>query len=138
MAEVRGRRRTLVGRVTSNKMEKTIVVAVEVVHKHRLYGRPIRRTHKFKAHDATNQCNPGDMVEIRESRPLSREKRWVVTQLIKTGHEEIPIIDQTVVQAEPTAATPALAPEPEAETPPVAAEAEPESETGAAGEEATQ
>lgn len=101
MAETRSRRRVLVGRVTSSKMEKTVVVAVEVVHKHRLYGRPIRRTHKFKAHDATNQCSPGDMVEIRESRPLSREKRWVVARLIKTGHEEIPIIDQTVPPAAP-------------------------------------
>jgi len=96
MAQSRGRRRTLVGRVTSAKMDKTVVVAVEVVHKHRLYGRPIRRTHKFKAHDAANTCHPGDRVEIRESRPLSREKRWVVARLIKSGHEEIPIIDQTV------------------------------------------
>ena len=86
------------GRVTSAKMNKTIVVAVEVVHKHRLYGRPIRRTHKFKAHDETNRCNAGDMVEIRENRPLSREKRWVVARLVRTGHEEIPIIDQTVQQ----------------------------------------
>ena len=105
MAETRGRKRTLVGRVTSSKMEKTIVVAVEVVHKHPLYGRPIRRTHKFKAHDSTNQCQPGDMVEIRENRPLSREKRWVVARLIKTGHVEIPIIDQTVIApAEPAPA----------------------------------
>ena len=100
MAEARGRRRTLIGRVTSDKMDKTVVVAVEVVHKHRIYGRPIRRTHKFKAHDATNQYHPGDTVEIRESRPLSHEKRWVATRLIKTGHEEIPIIDQTVPQTE--------------------------------------
>ena len=105
MEEKRGRRRTLIGRVTSSKMDKTIVVAVEVVHKHRLYGRPIRRTHKFKAHDATNQLHAGDMVEIRESRPLSREKRWVVARLIKTGHEEIPIIDQTVPQVEPQVAS---------------------------------
>ena len=104
MAEMRGRRRTLVGRVTSSKMDKTVVVAVEVVHKHRLYGRPIRRTHKFKAHDAANQCHAGDMVEIRENRPISREKRWVVAQLIQTGHEEIPIIDQTTPQAAPPAA----------------------------------
>lgn len=95
MEDTRGRRRTLMGRVTSSKMDKTVVVAVEVVHKHRLYGRPIRRTHKFKAHDPTNQCHAGDMVEIRENRPLSREKRWVVARLIKTGHEDIPIIDQT-------------------------------------------
>jgi small subunit ribosomal protein S17 len=96
MEDTRGRRRTLLGRVTSSKMDKTVVVAVEVVHRHRLYGRQIRRTHKFKAHDATNQCHAGDMVEIRENRPLSREKRWVVARLIKTGHEDIPIIDQTV------------------------------------------
>ena len=83
MAEARGRRRTLVGRVTSSKMDKTVVVAVEVVHKHRIYGRPIRRTHKFKAHDATNQCHAGDMVEIRESRPLSREKRWVLSSILR-------------------------------------------------------
>jgi small subunit ribosomal protein S17 len=109
MAEARGRRRTLVGRVTSSKMDKTVVVAVEVVHKHPLYGRPIRRTHKFKAHDATNQCHAGDTVEIRENRPLSREKRWVVAQLIKTGHEEIPIIDQSVPQPEtPAVEAPAV------------------------------
>ena len=96
MAQSRARGRTLLGRVTSTKMDKTVVVAVEVVHKHPLYGRPIRRTHKFKAHDATNSCHAGDMVEIRESRPLSREKRWVVARLVKTGHEEIPIIDQTL------------------------------------------
>jgi len=116
MAETRGRRRTLIGRVTSAKMDKTAVVAVEVVHRHQLYGRQIRRTHKFKAHDATNQCHAGDMVEIRESRPLSREKRWVVARLIKTGHEEIPIIDQTVVQIEPQAVPqPETEPEPEPE-----------------------
>jgi len=104
MAETRGRRRTLTGRVTSAKMDKTVVVAVEVVHKHQLYGRQIRRTHKFKAHDPANQCNAGDMVEIRENRPLSREKRWVVARLLKTGHEEIPIIDQSVPQPAPEAA----------------------------------
>jgi small subunit ribosomal protein S17 len=93
--DVRGRRRTLVGHVTSDKMDKTVVVAVEVQRKHRLYGRAIRRTHKFKAHDPTNQFHVGDVVEIRESRPLSREKRWVVSKLIKTGHEEIAIIDPT-------------------------------------------
>lgn len=95
MADARGRRRVLTGRVTSDKMEKTIVVAVEVVHKHALYGRPIRRTHKFKAHDPTNRCHVGDVVEIRENRPLSREKRWVVSTLVKSGHADIPIIDET-------------------------------------------
>jgi len=76
-------------------MDKTVVVAVEVVHTHRLYGRAIRRTHKFKAHDPANAYHIGDTVEIRESRPLSREKHWVVARLIKSGHEDIPIIDQS-------------------------------------------
>jgi small subunit ribosomal protein S17 len=93
--KVRGRRRALVGRITSDKMDKTVVVAVEVQRRHRLYGRAIRRTHKFKAHDRANRYHVGDMVEIRENRPLSREKRWVVSKLIKTGHEEIAIIDPT-------------------------------------------
>ena len=135
MAEARGRRRTLVGRVTSSKMDKTVVVAVEVVHKHRIYGRPIRRTHKFKAHDATNQCHAGDMVEIRESRPLSREKRWVVAQLIKTGHEEIPIIDQTVPQPTAEAAAspePAASPEAPESPEPAASPQAPESPEPAA------
>src|SRR5438552_12185395 len=96
MTEERGRRRTLVGFVSSDKMDKTVVVNVEVVRKHRLYGRPIRRTHKFKAHDPQNQFHPGDIVEIRESRPLSHEKRWVVARLLKSGQEEIAIVDPTM------------------------------------------
>jgi small subunit ribosomal protein S17 len=86
----------MVGTVTSDKMNKTVVVAVEVSRTHRLYGRTIRRTHKFKAHDERNQYHPGDLVEIREARPLSREKRWVVTRLLKSGQEEIPIADPTM------------------------------------------
>jgi small subunit ribosomal protein S17 len=95
MVAERGRRRTLVGRITSDKMDKTVVVAVEVVRRHRLYGRAIRRTHKFKAHDEQNQYHTDDMVEIRESRPLSREKHWVVARLLKSGHEAIEIVDPT-------------------------------------------
>ena len=76
-------------------MDKTIVVAVEVVRSHRLYGRAIRRTHKFKAHDAANACHTGDVVEIRENRPLSREKHWVVNRVVKRGHEEIALADVT-------------------------------------------
>lgn len=97
MPEERGRRRTVVGHVSGDKMDKTVVVAVEVLRRHSLYGRPIRRTHKFKAHDPENQYHVGDLVEIRASRPLSREKRWVVTRLVKSGQEEIPIADPTVV-----------------------------------------
>ena len=99
MAEARGNRRTLIGRVTSDKMDKTVVVAVDVLHTHPLYGRVIRRTHKFKAHDQSNRFHVGDMVEMRESRPLSREKRWVVSRLVKTGHEEIAIVDPTATQS---------------------------------------
>ena len=97
MPERPRRRRTMVGRVSGDKMDKTVVVAVEVLRKHALYGRPIRRTHKFKAHDPANQYHVGDLVEIREGRPLSREKRWVVTRLVKSGQEEISIADPTVV-----------------------------------------
>jgi len=68
-----------------------------------LYGRAIRRTHKFKAHDPANRYHVGDRVEIRESRPLSREKRWVVSKLVKSGHEEIPIVDPTAPEARTTA-----------------------------------
>jgi small subunit ribosomal protein S17 len=85
----------MIGTVTSDKMNKTVVVAVETSRNHRLYGRTIRRTHKFKAHDERNQCHNGDLVEIRESRPLSREKHWVVARLLKSGQEDIPIADPT-------------------------------------------
>ena len=60
-----------------------------------LYGRTIRRTHHFKAHDQVNGCHVGDVVEIRESRPLSREKHWVVSRILKSGHEVIAIVDPT-------------------------------------------
>jgi len=93
MAEERGRRRTLTGRVKSDKMDKTVVVAVDVVRRHAVYGRLIHRTKKFKAHDARNRAQVGDVVEIRESRPLSREKRWVVARILRGGREEIPIVE---------------------------------------------
>ena len=95
MADTRGRRRLLIGEVTSDKMDKTVVVAVEVFRRHPLYGRTIRRTHHFKAHDQVNGCHVGDLVEIRESRPLSREKNWVVSRILKSGHEVIAIVDPT-------------------------------------------
>ncbi len=76
-------RKTKQGRVVSDKMQKTVVVAVEHYRKHRLYGRMIRRTRRFKAHDEENSCRVGDQVEIAESRPMSREKRWVVTQILR-------------------------------------------------------
>ncbi len=86
MAELRAhelRRRTKQGRVVSNKMEKTVVVAVESMREHRLYGRNVRRTTKFKAHDEENRCQIGDVVIIAESRPISKEKHWVVREIVK-------------------------------------------------------
>ena len=86
MAELRPhelRRRTKMGRVVSNKMQKTVVVAVESMREHRLYGRNVRRTTRFKAHDEENRCQVGDVVIIAESRPISKEKHWVVREIVK-------------------------------------------------------
>jgi small subunit ribosomal protein S17 len=77
------RRRTKMGRVVSNKMEKTVVVAVESMRQHRLYGRNVRRTTRFKAHDEENRCQIGDIVIISESRPISKDKRWLVREIVK-------------------------------------------------------
>ena len=78
-------KRVLVGRVLSNRMDKTVVVRVERQRRHKLYGKVITTRTKFKAHDAENACQIGDMVKIIESRPLSREKRWVVTEILETA-----------------------------------------------------
>lgn len=82
MAE-RGNRKVLMGKVVSNKMDKTIVVAVEEHLRHPAYGKTIKKTNKFKAHDETNQCNIGDVVQIMETRPLSRDKRWRLVEVIQ-------------------------------------------------------
>ncbi len=71
-----------VGVVVSNKMDKTVVVAIENRSPHPKYGKIIVKTRKFKAHDQDNQCNEGDRVKIRETRPLSRDKHWIVTEII--------------------------------------------------------
>jgi small subunit ribosomal protein S17 len=76
-------KRVLVGRVLSNRMDKTVVVEVERRRRHRLYGKVIAMRKKYKAHDAENACEIGDLIEMVESRPLSREKRWVVTQILE-------------------------------------------------------
>ena len=80
---MRERRRVLVGRVLSNRMEKTVVVVVERRKRHRLYGKVISMRKKYKAHDAENACQIGDTVQMIESRPLSREKRWLVTDILE-------------------------------------------------------
>jgi small subunit ribosomal protein S17 len=79
------RRKSRQGRVVSDKMDKTVVVAIESRVRHPLYGRIVRRTKKFKAHDETNQFHVGDLVEIVECRPLSRDKTWRVSRLIEAA-----------------------------------------------------
>ena len=80
-------RKTKVGRVVSDKMDKTVVVAVDSYKKHRLYNKPMRVTRRFKAHDETNECREGDVVRIVESRPLSKEKHWVVGEILERGKQ---------------------------------------------------
>lgn len=79
----RNLRKTRVGTVVSDKMDKTVVVAINDNVKHPLYKKIIKRTVKFKAHDENNTCGIGDKVEIMETRPLSKDKRWRVTEIIK-------------------------------------------------------
>jgi small subunit ribosomal protein S17 len=88
MPDTRKPRRTKTGRVTSNKMNKTVVVAVELVTRHRLYGRTLRRTRNFKAHDEADRCQIGDTVIIAESRPISKDKHWVVQNILRRGTGE--------------------------------------------------
>jgi small subunit ribosomal protein S17 len=71
------------GKVVSDKMTKTVVVAVENLVRHPLYGRTLRRTTKFKAHDEKDECRVGDTVEITDCRPISREKRWRVSRIVE-------------------------------------------------------
>ena len=78
----RNLRKTRIGRVVSDKMDKTIVVAVEDKVKHPLYGKIVNRTYKLKAHDENNECRVGDTVRIVETRPLSRDKRWRVEKIV--------------------------------------------------------
>ncbi len=79
----RGRRKVRVGKVVSDKMDKTVVVAIETMVRHPLYGKIMRRTTRFKAHDPNNDCGVGDTVEIMETRPISKEKRWRVSRILE-------------------------------------------------------
>jgi small subunit ribosomal protein S17 len=76
------KRKTRIGYVVSNKMDKTVVVAVETLKRHPLYKKTFKKVVKYKAHDENNKCMPGDKVRIIETRPLSREKRWRVAEII--------------------------------------------------------
>jgi small subunit ribosomal protein S17 len=84
-AEKKSLTRTLVGRVVSNKMQKTVTVLVERRVKHPLYGKYIVKSNKYHAHDETDALNEGDVVEIAASRPLSRTKSWTVTRVVETA-----------------------------------------------------
>jgi small subunit ribosomal protein S17 len=81
--EERNSRKLRQGKVVSDKMDKTVVVEVANLVRHPLYGRTLRRTNKYKAHDETNDCHVGDTVEIMETRPLSRDKRWRVNRVVE-------------------------------------------------------
>ena len=85
VVEARKPRTQKIGRVVSNKMDKSVVVAVDFVRRHRIYNKRIPRTNKFVAHDPTNECNEGDLVRIEETRPLSKTKRWVVREILERG-----------------------------------------------------
>ena len=81
--EERGKRKVRVGTVVSDKMQKTVVVEVETMGRHPFYGKTVRRTKRFKAHDEENKCRIGDVVRIMETRPLSKEKRWRVVEILE-------------------------------------------------------
>lgn len=81
--EERNRRKVRIGKVVSNKMDKTIVVAVEKQVPHKIYKKRFKKTTKFKAHDENNECNIGDTVKIMETRPLSKEKRWRLVEILE-------------------------------------------------------
>ena len=79
----RNLRKTRVGKVVSNKMDKTIVVAVETHVKHPLYNKIVKRTYKLKAHDEENTCNIGDIVKVMETKPISKDKRWRLVEVME-------------------------------------------------------
>lgn len=83
MEQVRGYRKTRTGVVVSDKMDKTIVVAIKTKVRHPLYGKMVNRTRKFKAHDENNECGIGDTVKIMETRPISKDKHWRLVEIIE-------------------------------------------------------
>ena len=81
--EERNLRKVMIGTVTSNKMDKTVVVAVETSVRHTVYKKTVKRTYKLKAHDEANECKVGDRVKVMETRPLSKDKRWRVVEVVE-------------------------------------------------------
>ena len=83
--EERNLRKTMTGTVVSDKMDKTVVVSVETSVSHKMYGKTVKRTYKLKAHDEENKCEIGDKVKVMETRPLSKDKRWRVVEILEKG-----------------------------------------------------
>ena len=148
MTQERGRRKTLVGVVVSNKMDKTAVVSVERRHPHPLYRKIIRTTKRYKAHDPNNAAQLGDVVRLEETRPLSKEKRWRIIETMTHGNvadiapREIGVPEEAIATpqaAAPVAEAPAAEPvaEAAAEAPQAAATEEPVAEAAAEEPEAT-
>ena len=81
--EERNLRKVMIGTVVSNKMDKTVVVAVETSERHKIYSKIQKRTYKLKAHDENNECQVGDKVKVMETRPLSKDKRWRVVEIVE-------------------------------------------------------
>ena len=100
----KSRRQQKVGRVVSNKMDKTIVVSVESLKRHRIYKRTYRQTKRFHAHDEENTCQIGDLVRIEESRPLSKTKHWRLVEIIKRGSGIVPVAE-VLAEADPDLAS---------------------------------
>ena len=84
--EERNLRKTMTGTVISDKMDKTVVVAVKTSVSHSVYGKTVKRTYKLKAHDENNECHIGDTVEVMETRPLSKDKRWRVVRIVEKAN----------------------------------------------------
>jgi len=83
VAEIQGNRKNMIGTVVGDKMEKTITVSVETVKQHPLYKKTIKTSKKYKAHDETNEAKSGDIVKIMETRPLSKDKRWTLVEIMQ-------------------------------------------------------
>src|SRR5213080_188170 len=99
-APQKSRRQQKVGRVVSNKMDKTIVVVVETLKKHRIYKRTYKQTKRFHVHDEENVCQIGDIVRIEESRPLSKLKRWRLVEVVKASSGIVPVAE-VLAEADP-------------------------------------
>ena len=99
-AKKKSRRQQKVGRVASNKMDKTIVVVVETLKKHRIYKRTYKQTKRFHVHDEENVCQIGDVVRIEECRPLSKMKRWRLIEIIKPSSGIVPV-EEVLAEVDP-------------------------------------